>query len=82
MKRILLFCLTLCAAIAVQAQDLPYSKYLNFSKEQFKENHFKYHQKTNTWSLHKVSGLNVTFNVLAIIANAAEDIRPGVDDMM
>ena len=80
MKRILLFCLTLCTAIAVQAQNLPYSKYLNFSKEEFKENHFKYHPKTNTWSLHKVSGLNVTFNVLAIIADAAEEIRPGVDD--
>lgn len=80
MKKIALFCLTLCAAFALQAQNLPYSKYLDFSKEEFKENRFKYHEKHNTWSLSKIDGLSVTVNLLAIIADAEEDIRPGKND--
>lgn len=40
----------LCIAFAVQAQnEVPYSKYLNFSKNEFKENRFKYDKETNTW---------------------------------
>ena len=80
MKKIALFCLAVCAALALQAQNLPYSKYLDFSKEEFKENHFKYHEKHNTWSLSKIDGLSVTVNLLAIIADAEEDIRPGKND--
>ena len=46
MKKIVLLCLAVCAAIAVSAQELPYSKYLNYSNKQLKENCFKYHKNT------------------------------------
>lgn len=80
MKKIILICLAICAALSLQAQDLPYSKYLNYEKDDFKNAKFKYTKKTNTWALHKVSGLNIAFNVLALIADAAEEVRPDVDD--
>lgn len=80
MKQIALLCLTWCIALTVSAQDVPYSKYLKFSKKEFKENSFKYDDETNTWALRKTNGLNVTLNVLAIIANGEEDVRPSVKD--
>ena len=80
MRKLMLFCLMLCAVFAVHAQDLPYSKYLNYSKSEFKENRFKYDEETNTWALKKTSGLNTTLNVLAIIADAQEEVRPGRND--
>jgi hypothetical protein len=80
MKKFIILCLSLCAALSLQAQELPYSKYLGFSKEEFRENKFKYNERTNTWYLHRVNGLNVTFNVLAILADASEDIRPAMND--
>lgn len=80
MKQTFLLIFTWCAAIALHAQELPYSKYLNFSKKEFKENHFKYDDETNTWSLRKINGWNTTFNVLAIIADAEEEIRPAHND--
>jgi hypothetical protein len=67
-------------ALAVHAQEVPYSKYLQFSKKEFKDNHFKYDDETNTWALRKVNGWHTTFNVLAIIADAIEDVRPGRND--
>ena len=71
----------LCAVFAVQAQsDLPYSKYLDYSKKEFKENRFKYDDETNTWALSKRSGLNTTLNILAIIADAEEELRPDSKD--
>ena len=72
--------MALCAAFVVHAQDLPYSKYLDYSKDEFKENHFKYDEDTNTWSLRKKNGLNTTLNVLVIFADAYEDIRPARND--
>ena len=57
----------------VNAQDLPYSKYLNFSKSEFKDNRFKYNEKTNTWYLNKTNGLNTTLNILCIITDASAD---------
>lgn len=80
MKKVLLFCLALCAAISVQAQDLPYSKYLGYGKKEFKENHFKYDDYTNTWSLRKKNGLMVTLNVIAVLADGMEDVRPAKND--
>ena len=80
MKKLALLCLALCAAVAVNAQDLPYSKYLSFGKKEFKENRFKYDDYTNTWSLRKTNGLRATVNVLAIVADAVEDIRPSQKD--
>lgn len=80
MKQILLLIFTCCMALAVHAQEVPYSKYLQFSKKEFKDNHFKYDDETNTWSLRKVNGWHTTFNVLAIIADAIEDVRPGRND--
>ena len=80
MKKFFILTLVLCMAIVANAQELPYSKYLNFSKEEFKENKFKYHKRTNTWSLNKVNGWNTAFAVLAIIADAYEDIRPAKND--
>ena len=76
-----LFCfLMMATAFVAHAQDFPYSKYLNYTKEQFKENHFKYHRKDNAWSLNKISGLNTTLNVLAFLVDAYDDIRPAVND--
>lgn len=80
MKQVLLLIFTWCMAIAVHAQELPYSKYLNFSKKEFKENHFKYDDETNTWALRKTNGWNTAFNVLAIIADAMEEVRPSRND--
>ena len=80
MKKIVLLCLALCVVVAVNAQDLPYSKYLNFSKKEFRDNNFKYDDYTNTWTLRKISGLRITVNVLAIIADAQEDVRPSSRD--
>lgn len=81
MKKNLLLGIALCAVFAVQAQvELPYSKYLNFSKQEFKENHFKYDDDANAWSLRKSNGLNTTLNVLAIIADAQEEVRPEEND--
>lgn len=80
MKKLLFLFLALCASFTVRAQDVPYSKYLNYGEEEFKASKFKYHKKTNTWSLSKVSGLTTTINILAIIADAYEDMRPGHDD--
>ena len=62
-------------AFTAHAQDVPYSKYLNFGKKEFKDNHFKYDDDTNTWSLRKTNGLTTTLNVLAIIADAEEEVR-------
>ena len=76
-----LFCfLMMATAFVAHAQDFPYSKYLNYTKEQFKENKFKYHKKDNAWSLNKISGLNTTLNVLAFLVDAYDDIRPAVND--
>ena len=80
MKQVLLLIFTWWMAIAVHAQELPYSKYLNFSKKEFKENHFKYDDETNTWALRKTNGWNTAFNVLAIIADAVEEVRPSRND--
>lgn len=80
MKQVLLLIFTWCMAIAVHAQELPYSKYLNFSKKEFKVNHFKYDDETNTWALRKTNGWNTAFNVLAIIADAVEEVRPSRND--
>ena len=80
MKQVLLLIFTWCVAHGIHAQDLPYSKYLQFDKKEFKENHFKYDEETNTWALRKVNGWHTTFNVLAIIADGIEDVRPGRND--
>ena len=80
MRKIVLFCLVLCTTLAIHAQELPYSKYLNYSKGEFKENRFKYDDETNTWSLRKSNGLNTTLNVLAILADAHEEVRPARND--
>ena len=80
MKKIMFLSVALFAAMLCGAQELPYSKYLNFTKSDFKENHFKYHENTNTWFLTKTSALNTTFNILAIIADADEEVRPSSKD--
>ena len=80
MKKIVLFLMTLCITFNASAQDVPYSKYLNFSKQEFKENRFKYDEETNTWALRKTSGLKTAVNVLSIIANAEDDVRPSKKD--
>ena len=80
MKRVLLLAFVCCMVLGAHAQDFPYSKYLHYTKEQFKENKFKYHKKDNVWSLNKISGLNTTLNVLAFLVDAYDDIRPAVND--
>lgn len=80
MKKILLLYLTLCISIASFAQDLPYSKYLNYTKEDFKASNFEYKKKANVWYLDKVDGWNVALNILSILADAEMDVRPDEDD--
>lgn len=80
MKKVLLMAIAFCVAFVANAQDVPYSKYLSFNKQEFKENRFKYDDETNTWSLNKTNGLNVTLNILCIIADAEEEIRPATND--
>lgn len=80
MRKILIICVLLCTTFAVYAQEVPYSKYLTYSEEEFKENRFKYDDETNTWTLRKTSGLQTTLNVLSILANAEDDVRPSTKD--
>lgn len=80
MKKISLLIMSLCMAVVVSAQELPYSKYLSFEKKEFKENGFKFDGETNTWAMRKVNGWHTTFNVLAIIADAQEEVRPARND--
>lgn len=80
MKKVLLMAIAFCVAFVANAQDVPYSKYLSFNKQEFKENRFKYDDETNTWTLSKTNGLNVTLNILCIIADAEEEIRPATND--
>ena len=80
MKKIVIFCLIVFAFASVQAQELPYSKYINFSNEEFKDNNFKYDDYTNTWSISKKKGFNTFVNVMAIIADAHEEVRPDKND--
>jgi hypothetical protein len=80
MRKFILFCLTLCVTLVTQAQEAPYSKYLNFSKKEFKEMGFKYNEDNNTWSLRKTNGWNTAFNILAVIADAKEEVRPDLND--
>lgn len=80
MKKVLLMAIAFCVAFVANTQDVPYSKYLSFNKQEFKENRFKYDDETNTWSLNKTNGLNVTLNILCIIADAEEEIRPATND--
>ena len=70
----------LCVAVSAVAPDVPYSKYLSFDKKEFKENHFKYDSETNTWSMRKKDGWIVALNVLAILTDSSEDMRPGRND--
>ena len=70
----------MCAVVGVNAQELPYSKYLTYDKKDFKDNRFKYDDYTNTWCLSKTNGLRATVNVLAIIADGYEDVRPSKKD--
>lgn len=80
MKKVLSLIMVFCMTIAANAQDVPYSKYLTFSKKEFKENKFKYDSETNTWALRKTNGAKTALNILAIIAEAEEDIRPSTKD--
>ena len=79
MKKVLLL-IFICLVTLAHAQEVPYSKYLNFSKQEFKDNHFKYDDETNTWALSKTDGLRTTINVLAILTDGMEDIRPSSKD--
>ncbi len=80
MKKVLLMAIAFCVAFEANAQDVPYSKYLSFNKQEFKGSRFKYDDETNTWSLNKTNSLNVTLNILCIIADAEEEIRPATND--
>ena len=80
MKKIFLFALACCLVVAAHAQELPYSKYLKFSKKEYKANGFKYDEDTNTWAMRRVNGWNTTLNVLAVLVDAEEEVRPGQND--
>ena len=68
--------------VSEQAQvlDFPYSKYLTYSKADFRESQFKYDDYTNSWAIKKKNGLMVTVNILAILVDGSEDVRPASSD--
>ena len=80
MRKLILFCLAIFTIATINAQDFPYSKYLNYGKDEFKENKFKYDDYTNTWTLSKTNGGRTFVNIMAIIADAEEDVRPAKND--
>ena len=80
MKKLLFLFAAFCVMFSAQAQDLPYSKYVNFKKADFEANNFKYSKKYNTWTLSKHNGWMVAFNIMSILVDAEEDVRPSVDD--
>ena len=80
MKKVLLLILAACIGVVANAQEIPYSKYLKFDNAEFKANRFKYDDETNTWGLRRVNGWNTAFNVLAILGNGIEDVRPSQND--
>lgn len=80
MKKLLLLCVALCTLFGAQAQDIPYSKYINFTKAEFEANNFKYNKKHNFWALTKTNGWNEALNILAILSDAYDDVRPSADD--
>jgi hypothetical protein len=80
MKKLLLLCIAFCTFSAAEAQDIPYSKYINFTKEEFEANNFKYNKKHNFWALTKTNGWNEALNILSILSDAYEDVRPSTDD--
>ena len=80
MKKLLLCLVLALCATTLSAQNFPYGKYLNFSKAEFKQNHFKYDSEFNTWRLAKQDGLRATANVLSAISGSVDDIRPDKND--
>lgn len=84
MKKLLFLCATLCvlfsAQTEAQAQEFPYSKYLNFSRSDFESSRFKYNKKFNMWTTSRLNGWNEAFNIMSILLDASEDVRPSVDD--
>ena len=80
MKKVLLLIFVGCMALAAYAQEVPYAKYLTFGRKEFKESRFKYDEENNAWVLRKINGLNTTLNILAIIAEADEEVRPSEKD--
>ena len=54
--------------------------HINFTKAEFEANNFKYNKKHNFWALTKTNGWNETLNILAILSDAYDDVRPSADD--
>ena len=82
MKKLLFLCATFCVLFSAQAQaqEFPYSKYLNFSKADFESSKFKYNKKFNVWTLSRIDGWNEAANILCFLLDASEDVRPSIDD--
>lgn len=60
--------------------QLPYSKMLDYDKNQLKENKFKYDKDKNQYILSKSNGLNNVANVLSSINGKTADVKPHSDD--
>ena len=81
MKRITTLLFVLVAlAISSYAQDLPYSKILKYSNDDFRKEKFKYDDDENHWVLRKSHGGRVTLNILSAISGGEADIRPDKRD--
>lgn len=79
-KLLVLMCLLISSANLLWSQQLPYGKFLEFDKGDFRQAKFKYDEKRNSWFLHKNHGLQATANVLSAIAGTTADIRPDSRD--
>lgn len=67
--------------VSLNAQnEFPYSKMLNFNETQLRDAKFKRDANRNQWVLEKSNGLQVTANVLSVLAGTSADSRPDIND--
>lgn len=74
----LLFVFVICCT-QIFAQ-LPYSKVLNYTENDFKENNFKYDKNKNQYILNKSNSLNNVSNIVSAINGHDADMRPHEED--
>lgn len=81
MKKLLIFVSFCLSMVSLNAQnEFPYSKMLNFNETQLRDAKFKRDANRNQWVLEKSNGLQVTANVLSVLAGTSADSRPDIND--
>lgn len=81
MKKLLILVSFCFSMVSLNAQnEFPYSKMLNFNETQLRDAKFKRDANRNQWVLEKSNGLQVTANVLSVLAGTSADSRPDIND--